>query len=237
MAATPGYVLLDDMLPEILQYCNGAPSIMVRIHILNTTIELCQKALLIKETPSSLSLEEDVHTYTLKYSGNRYRTVAIDSIKFDGNEQPMVRTTEREMDGEYANWRAQTGSKPTRYFLEDGTNKIRFWPTPTADIDDTDVEIDARVTYMRGQTEIDEFVYEKWHEIIQAGAIAKMLLIPTATWYEPRLANVFGRVFSRGVREARKTTLTGTGKYPGRVIPQSYEVMGSNAGKRSGSWV
>lgn len=237
MAASPGYTLLDDLLPEILQYCNHAPSIMVRIHLLNNTIMLCNKALVLKKSPSSITLEEDVHTYTLKYSGNRYRSIAIDSVKFEDNDKPLTRTTEREMDGEFANWRAVKGSKPTRYFLTDDTNKIRLWPTPSDDIDDNDLEIITRVTYLRGQEEIDEHIYEKWHEVIQAGTISSMLMIGGSTWFNPQLSIPFERKFSRGIREARKTTLTGTGKYPGRVIPQGFIVQGGTTDGRSETWV
>ena len=235
MAATAsaGYTLLNEFLPEIMQYCNGAPSIMVRIHLINSAIDLCNKALLLKKTPSTIQYEEDVHTYTLKYPQDRYRAIAVDEVK-EENKNPLRRMTEREMDGEVANWREQTSSTPSRYWLTDDVNKIRVWPTPNVDGTD-DVTIQTIVTYKRGETEVDEFIYEKWHEVIQAGAIAKLLMIPEASWYNPDVASAFARVFSRGVREARKTTLTGTGKYPGRVIPQSYDVQGYNT-QRGGLW-
>jgi hypothetical protein len=228
MAATAsaGYTLLNEFLPEMMQYCNGAPGIMLRIHLINSAIDLCNKALLLKKSPSSFQFEEEVHTYTLKYPQDRYRAIAIDEIKIEGKD-PLVRTTEREMDSLFANWRETESSSPSRFWLADGLNKIRVWPTPKEDID-TDVNIQSIVTYKRGQEEVDEFIYEKWHEIIQAGALAKVLLIPEASWYNPDIASVFARGFSRGVREARKTTLTGTGKFPGRAIPQDYMVMGSD---------
>ena len=225
MTTTAGYTSLDAMLPEVMQYCNSAPSIMIRTHLINATIDLCNKALLLKKSPTNIQLEEDVHTYKLKYSANKYRAIAVDSAKFEGNYQPLRRTTETEMDNQYYNWREQEGTKPTRYMLTDELNKIRVWPTPKADID-IDFTMQTVVTYKRGEIEIDEFVYEKWHEVIQAGAIARLLLIPGATWYSPKVAATFARVFSRGVREARKTTVSGTGKYPGRVIPQNYTVVG-----------
>jgi hypothetical protein len=235
MAATAsaGYTLLNDFLAEMMQYCNGAPGIMLRIHLINSAIDLCNKALLLKKSPSPIQFEEEVHTYTMKYPQDRYRVVAVDEIKIEGYG-PLVRTTEREMDSEFANWRETASSKPTRFWLTDDTNTIRIWPTPKADVD-IDANIQSIVTYRRGQTEVDEFIFEKWHEIIQAGALAKVLMIPEASWYNPQVAQGFSLIFSRGVREARKTTLTGTGKYPGRVIPQDYMVMGSN-NVRSGSW-
>jgi hypothetical protein len=234
--ASAGYTLLNDFLPEMLQYANGAPPIMLRIHLINSAIELCEKALLLTKTPSSFQLEEDVHTYTLKYPQNRYRAIAVDNVKFDSTSQPLIRTTEREMDGEFANWRETSASKPTRYWLTEELNKIRFWPTPSADID-VDMIVITDVTYKRGQVEVDEFIYEKWHEVIQAGALAKVLLIPEATWYNERIALQMELSFKRGKVNARKVTLTGTGKYPGRVIPQDFMVTGSNAVRRSGTWV
>jgi hypothetical protein len=225
--ATAGYTLLNEFVAEMLQYCNGAPSIMLRIHLINSAIDLCNKALLLKKTPSALQLEEDVHTYTLKYPQDRYRAIAVDSAKLS-NSQPLQRITEREMDSSFSNWRETSNSKPTHYWLTDELNKIRVWPTPTADIDDEDFTVQSIVTYKRGQIEVDEFIYEKWHEVIQAGALSKVLAIPEATWYSAEISAMFGQVFSRGVREARKTTLTGTGKYAGRVMPQSFVIVGSD---------
>jgi hypothetical protein len=234
--ASAGYTLLDEFLPEMLQYCNGAPSIMLRIHLINSAIDLCNKSLLLKKTPSAFQLEEDVHTYTLKYPQNRYRAIAVDSAKLS-DSSPLTRITEREMDSVFPNWRERSNSKPTHYWLTDELNTIRVWPTPTADIDDEDFTVQSIVTYKRGQTEVDEFVYEKWHEVIQAGALAKVLIIPEATWYNERVSATFARAFIDGVREARKTTLTGTGKYSGRVIPQNFIVVGgSNANSGGSSW-
>jgi len=228
---------LNEFLPETLQYCSGAPGIMVRIHLINSAIDLCNKSQILKKVPSPLSLEEDVHTYTLKYPQNRYRAIAVDEVKFADSKVPLTRTTEREMDGSRTNWRSATGKKPTRYFLTEDLNKIRLWPTPSEDVSE-DLDVSTIVTYRRGQLEVDDFIYEKWHEVVQAGALAKLLAIPSASWFNPEIAIVFSRAFSRGVREARKTTLTGTGKFPGRVIPQNFVVVGGGNTESGGStWV
>jgi hypothetical protein len=235
MAATAsaGYTLLNEFLAETMQYCNGAPPIMLRIHLINSAIDLCNKSQVLKKAPSPLSIGEDTHTYTLKYPQNRYRAIAIDEVKFASSNVPLVRTTEREMDGSQTNWRSTTASKPTRYWLTDDLNKLRVWPTPNEDIDE-DLEVQTVVTYKRGQIEVDDFIYEKWHEVIQAGALARILSIPAATWFNRNTARTFSRVYRRGVREARKTTLTGTGKYPGRVIPQNFIVVGGSSTRSGG---
>jgi hypothetical protein len=235
MAATAsaGYTLLNDFLAEMMQYCSGAPPIMLRIHLINSAIELCNKSLMLKKEASKIQFEEDVHTYTMKYPQDRYRAIAIDEVKIEG-KTPLERTTEHEMDNSMLNWRETANSRPTRYWLTNDLNTLRVWPTPSQDID-LDVTLRTVVTYKRGQIEVDDFVFEKWHEVIQAGAMAKVLLIPESTWFNPELARVMARGFSRGVREARKTTLTGTGKYPGRINPQSFIVVGSNSSRRGGT--
>jgi len=226
MAATAsaGYNLLNDLLPEVLQYANGAPSIMLRIHLINAAIAFCNKSMILKKEPSVFQPEEDQPTYTLKYPQDRYRAVAVDEVKI-GDGQPLMRMTEHEMDTEISDWRDQTAPVPTRYWLTNHTNVIRLWPTPSADVED-DCLVRTVVTYKRDQVEIDEFMYEKWSEPIQAGALASILMIPMASWYNEAIARSMASAFRTGVREARKTSLSGTGKFSGRVNPQSYEVMG-----------
>jgi hypothetical protein len=235
MAASAGYVLLDDFIPEILQYCNSAPSIMVRKHVLKVAIDFCSKSLVLKKDATAFNPEADTPTYTLAFSGGRYRAIAVDEVKIGDDSQPLRRTTEEEMDHEFANWRSRTSTRPTRYFLTEDTNAIRLWPTPSANITD-DCDVQATVTILRDQIEIDDFLYEKWEDVIQSGVISRMLLIGSASWYNPKLAVVFARAWSRGIREARKTTLSGTGKYPGRVMPQNYQVVGSDSVRGGTPW-
>jgi hypothetical protein len=228
---TSGYTDVNDFLPEILQYCNGCPSIMVRKHIVDTIINFCERTLVLKKVPSTFCFEEDVHTYTLKFDSDRYVVLAADDIKV-GDGDPLIRTTETELDGESLNWRSADSPEPRRFFLTNDINQIRIIPVPNVDIDD-DTTMYCVVRPRRNQTEFDEFIFEKWMPAIKAGALSEILLIKAGSWYAPQQAQKWERKYSRLVRQARKTTVSGTGKYPGRVIPQSYEVTGSGTYGRS----
>ena len=229
--ATSGFTDVNDFLPEILQYCNGAPSIMVRKHIVDTVINFCERTLVLKKTPSAFCFEEDVHTYTLKFDSDRYVALAADDVKI-GDGDPLHRTTETELDGEASNWRSAEASEPRRYFLTSDINKLRVVPQPNTDIDD-DTTMNCVVRPRRNQTEFDEFIFEKWQQAIRAGALADILLVKSGSWYDPQQAQMWEVKYKRLVRQARKTTVSGTGKYPGRVIPQSYEITGSGTYGRS----
>lgn len=221
------YTSLDSFVTEIRQYAPGAPPIMIRGHVRNTIINFCERTFILKRSPADFMLNEDQHTYTLKYSGDRYVTIAIKVIRVgDGDSGDLLsETTEHYLDNTLPGWQTHEGSKPTGYMLLDDVNSIRVYPIPTEDSSD-DVVVEACVRPRRDQTEVDTFLYEKWEETIQAGALAALLSIPQATWYNPDLARMSAEAYKRGIRRARKTTTVGTTEIPGQVVPQTYGAAG-----------
>lgn len=235
---TAGYVSYDVFLPDILQYCQGAPSIQARMHIVDTIINFCERTFVLKKEPSTLTVEEDVYLYTLKYASDKYRTIDIIEARFgeiSDKNLPLSVTTEADMDSRSYSWRTDTGSKPSIIVLLEETNKVRLYPIPSADVDD-DLYLRTRVTYKRDQVEFDEFIYEKWFEAIVSGTIGRMLTIKNASWYDPRLAGGFALEYSRAVKRARKESVSGVGTQPGKVNPQSYYGHGQALGGSASIW-
>jgi hypothetical protein len=210
---------------------------MIRTHVRNSIIHFCERTLILKKTPATFYLDEDEHTYTLKYSSDRYVALSVlDCTLGTGtNAQVIRRTSEHELDNEISNWKNHKSPKPTRYFLTEDTNQIRFYPTPSAD-STSEIYMNTAVRPKRSETEVDEFLKEKWEEVIQAGALSTLLSIPNATWYKTDTADLFAREFGRGIRRARKIVIAGTGVHPGRAIPQSYINPGART-RRSTTWV
>jgi hypothetical protein len=235
--ATSGFVLLDQFVPEILQYVHGAPTILVRSAVKNTIIEFCKRTLCMKANPAPFYLDEDVHTYTLKYASDRYVTLDILDCRkgeTDSNNR-LEATTTKKVDSTQPNWRVTKGT-PKAQFLTDDINKLRVYPIPSADSDE-DYYVQAIVCPKKDQTEVPEFLYEKWEEIIQAGALHRLLSMKGASWFDRDLSRTFNQKYRRGLKNARKTTLTGIGQIPGQVTPRSYSIMGdSNATGRYNTW-
>lgn len=239
--ASTEYVLFDQFVPEILQYAPGAPTIMVRTHIRNSIIDFLERSMILLKSPSSFALDSDESTYSLKYSGDRYRAVAIkgDARLGEGSSATYIPSTTRHEIQSWSGgqWYTETGSKPTLCFLTEETNKIRFFPIPNQDSDD-DIYLTTAVTLRRDQTEIDEWVWEKWEEPIQAGALASILSVNNASWANARLASTFTFGYKRGLKRARAVALKGTGEFSGRVTPQNFEVMGADyTGEGNSEWV
>jgi len=224
------FVSLDVFRPEINQYCPGAPAILIRTHVLKAAIRFCERTMILKKDPSTFCLDEEEHTYTLKYSSDRYRAINIEDITLGtGSTAWKVSvTTEHELDSSIRNWRQHTNTKPSNCYLTEDLNRIRFYPAASEDTDD-EINLTTAVTYKRDQTEIDEFLYEKWEDVIQAGAIATLLGIQGSSWYDRGQSETFGRAWSRGIRRARKIVTAGTGDQPGRVTPQSFITQGNGA--------
>jgi len=232
------YTSYNDFVTEIRQYCNGAPPIMIRTHVRNTIINFCERTYILKKDPSSFYLEEDEHTYTLKYDSDRYVTIAVKSLQLgEGTDgQTIKETTEHFLDNSVRGWRTHEAKTPRAHMLTDDVNAIRFYPMPNQDSDD-EIFVTAAVRPRRDQTEIDTFIYEKWEETIQAGALASLLSIPNATWFNPQLAQQMGAEYKRGVRRARKTTTVGTTEIPGQAVPQSFTVFGSPTTDNNGRMI
>ena len=227
--ASTGYTSYNDFVTEIRQYAHGAPPIMIRGHVRNTLINFCERTLILKKEPAPFYLDEDEHTYTLKYSEDRYVTVAVKDMQLgeDTDGTVIAETTEHYLDNSVRGWRNNEGTKPSYFMLLDDVNKVRFYPIPSADSDD-EIFCTAAVRPARDQTEIDTFLYEKWEETIQAGALSDLLSIPESTWYNPDLASQMAETYKRGVRRARKTTTVGTTEIPGRAVPQNFITIGDN---------
>lgn len=240
--ATSGYVLFDSFMSEILQYVHGAPSIMVRTHIRNSIIEFLERSMILKKDPTSFFLEDEEHTYTLKYNNDRYRAIAIKGdVRLgdesnDNNSTIITETTAHAMDNSARKWRTNDGPTPTLCWLTEETNKMRFYPIPNQDSTD-EIFMTTCVTLRRGQTEIDEWIWEKWEETIQAGALRTLLAVPGATWFNFELARQFDNEYRKGIRKARAISLKGTGETPGRVVPQNFTVGGdTRLSRRSTLW-
>jgi hypothetical protein len=229
--ASTGYKLFEDFQAEILQYVHGAPTIMIRTHVRNAIIEFLERSMILKKEPSSFYLTEDEHTYKLKFVNDRYRAVAIKGDIFLGEDEStshiIGETTEHRLDTTIGRWRKVEAVKPNFGFLTEETNKVRFYPIPNEDSDD-EIYMTCAVTLKRDQTEVDEWIYEKYEDIIQAGAVASLLEIPGSSWANEKLAGKFRTVWSRGIKRARAIALKGTGEEAGMVVPQNFEVMGSD---------
>ena len=231
--ATSGFVLLDVFVPEILQYCHAAPTILLRNTVKNVVIEFCKRTLCLKAKPASFYMDEDKHTYTLKYASDRYMTLDVEFMRpgddeFDTTYESLVNTTKQILDSSEANWQTRNATSPSQYFLTDDVNALRVFPTPNTD-STNEYYVDAIVCPKKDQTEVPEFLYEKWEDTIQAGALARLLAMPGASWRAPKLAGEFHSKYRRGLRNARKTTLTGIGQVPAEVTPRSFIVFGRSS--------
>jgi hypothetical protein len=220
------YTSFDDFLPEILGHVQGCPTQLAKIHIRNAIILFLERTLILKTSPSSFFLDADEHTYTLKFSGDRYRAVALKEVRLgssetDSNYQKIRVVSEHDLDTTITKWRVKNATKPTHCFLTEATNEVRFYPIPNTD-STKEIFMDVAVTQMKTQTNVLSWIHEKWEDAIVAGALAFLLGINKASWQDKDLAGGFGSNFRRYIRRARAIALKGTGEQAGRVQPQTF---------------
>lgn len=66
-----------------------------------------------------------------------------------------------------------------------------------------------------------DFIYQNYYDIIVAGAVARMQLMPARAWFNPSLSMVHGQLFEAGVEKAKCDVEDGFGlaRRPKRVNP------------------
>jgi hypothetical protein len=237
--ATTGYTDLDDFLPYVLPYVQGCPSQMVKLHVLSAAIVLCRKGLVLKKNPATITMSEDINDYTLKYSNDRYTVASIDNAKLvdsdDRIRYSLGETSRRELENWSISWEREKSVRPTHCYLMEQPNHLRIYPTPSQD-PSYDLHLVTRVYPVRTAVEVDEQLFVKWVEIIAAGAKSTLLLVAGASWADPKLGQAFRGEFTRGLQQARKTTLSGTGEHPGTVKPRSFIVQGGSQAMRGSNY-
>lgn len=220
------YKNFDDFLPEILGQCQGCPTQLAKIHIRNAIIKFLERSFILKVSPSEFYLDEDEHTYTLKFANDRYRAVALKEVRLassdtDQNYTKIKVVSEHELDSTITKWRVRNGSTPTHCYLTEETNVVRFYPIPNAD-STKEIFMDVAVTIKKSETTVIEFVHEKWEDAIVSGALATILKINGSNWTNPELAKDFENVFRRDIKRARAESLKGVGEQAARVQPQQF---------------
>ena len=76
---------------------------------------------------------QSVTSGTSKYDLNSTSDSWTEALAAWYDEEPLISTSERELDGISPTWMSQTG-RPTHYMMVDGNTKIQLWPEPSADL-------------------------------------------------------------------------------------------------------
>jgi len=221
------YTNFEDFLPYIQMEAPGCPRDVVEEFVRKFVIRLCEKALVLRKTASEINITANERTYGLNFTENLFRPTAIVSADYESGTH-MTPQNEAMLDSQSPNWRTQTTSTRPLYYWLTIDNKFAVQQMPTQDIDDDPITVECWVAPVRTATKVDTFVFNNYAETVAYGALSELQLMPGQSWNDPILAQLNGRKWRQGLRNARSESLRGKdGTQSTQVYPQSYEVFGS----------
>lgn len=202
----------DDFYPLILPECLGAPAPSVDSALIRAARELCERGHVWKISIDDFPLEEGVPEYDLGLDAGAM-LCTVESIKADGVPIGPLATTAGLID--------DTGgaSSPTRYLLPDDLTTITFRPTPT--LTGTIITGAMWVKPKISATTLADVLYDRWAEVLAAGARAILKRMPGKAWSDPKGAAEDRDMFESGIAGALVKSATGNtyGSLTARRVP------------------
>jgi hypothetical protein len=143
-----------------------------------------------------------------------FQVLSISRLFFDG--KPLVSVSENQLDLEWRSlnsmhcicsnmdgegWRDYEADTPT-VFYQPKPNEVRLVATPNAAL--TGGLTGRVVVYPTlSMTTIDDDIYNEFYEVIAAGALARLMAVPSQPWTSAPMVNYYRAIFDDGVSDAR----------------------------------
>lgn len=179
-------VSLDEFLPYVMYQVSGLPAEVAAHTLRLAAIELAKHTGLLERT-IHMTAQQGVEFYALDLGPD----VAVSSVR-----QVTVNGCC------YAPYRELCDCLPNRHFYYDKQRGLMI--DPAGEDRARGIEVIAKVVPGQDTCELDRCLYDVHAEVVSDGAMARIMNIPTAPWYEPNSARAFARRFNEGRSAAAK---------------------------------
>lgn len=182
-------------LSEVLPFVQGCPDPIAINAVRNSAIEFCASTMYWQETQDVVTLQASDFPYDMPApTGAR----VIQPLSVIVNGVPIDPKTIDLLDGTSPNWRTAVAGTPGNYF-QPNPDQLTLVP----EVQDT-VDLILRVAYcpLRNSTTIEGWVYQNYLEGIAAGALARLMAIPSQSWSNATLAQYYLKLFGAAVNDA-----------------------------------
>lgn len=198
-------ILFEDYLNEVRPDVPGCPEATMENAVRNACIELCEKALIWRETLAAIDSVVGTDQYTLSSADAEAAVhmpiyVAYDTTPLDGY-------SEEELDIIDYGWRTAGQNIPSAYLMVPG-GILWFNRKPAVAITGGIV---TRVAIKPKPDAIgaDDFLYNDWHEAIAHGAKRRLMEVEGKKWSNPKSARFHGAKFNFFVQDAHARATKG----------------------------
>lgn len=178
---------LDAFEPDIAVQVAGCSSILIERAVLNAAIEFCQRtrAWNIAQPSVAVLATDFPYAVPVPTDGDLFRVMTVNA-----GGVPLEPVSEDTLD-KVDDWRATEGV-PSHWLMEDSDNLL-VYPLPA---ESTALLVRAAYKPSRAATTVPDFLFDDHYETIQAGALARLLLMPKRDWTDMQLGLAYAQKFT-----------------------------------------
>ena len=206
------FVHIDKFLPYVLPYAEKCPQVVARRAIRDTLVDLTQRVQL-KTIRVLVKSKKGQSTYSLGLP-HGLSVGMLESVTVNGMQLKAVNRDMLSQIYPTTDWRSATGN-PKYYTHINSSDEVTIVPTP--ETDGLSIVCEVNVSFTRETNEFPSDFYEKHVEIVSAGALSRLLAIPSQPFTEMSMAAQWSQMYSTGVRELLVTAYRSRTKEAGRV--------------------
>lgn len=183
---------------EVLSVAGACPIPTITRYVRNAAAELAQRSGAFRYRLDGDLAIQDIATLDLSVPADTSLVKPI-SLTIDGNKLDAYSTTM--LDKDTPAWREECGL-PVKWLRDHNSiNSVLLYPRPSSTMK---VYGEIAVKPTRDSTGMEEIWVERFFDFIVYGALAKLLAVPSAPWYDPNTAMFHAELFAQGVDQARR---------------------------------
>ncbi len=199
-------------LPKVRQYAPGAAEPAAYDAIREAVIEFCDRTRLWRDKITETTAAFGPITLTPAAGA---AIADIDLVRVEGRQ--LERVSSQYLDDRYGAWRDTTFTGTPSFVTQLAEDEITIVPWAACDVD---VYVRYRPT---NTTEtIPDFIADGYASTIQAGALARLLMIPGQPFTNPDLAMAFAQRFQADLDQFAARPISGQQRAPVRTKAQFF---------------
>lgn len=191
-------VSYEDFLPEVLPYVRDCPQNLAIHAIRAACIQFCRESLILREELEPITIVVGQAEYELqRRAGYNVASIITASLGL----APLPGKTPEELSALLGGkWRTDLGYP--MFHIRETENTIRLVLTPQSTTTDT-VNIKVALTPKRSGDYVDDYIHERWAEVIGFGARARLHDTPSQPFTDEDAARRFRKWFESGIGDAK----------------------------------
>lgn len=200
---------LIDFLPKVNQYAPGCAEPAAFDALRAAAAEFCERTGLWRATLTINTASQEPDIMALPADSTMH---AIELVLFNGRE--LERVTPEYLDERFSTWRTETATGEPQYITQLVQDEIRLYPFA-----DGEVSAFVRLKPTANADTLPDFLADRYRDTLQAGALAKILLLPGQPFTNPDLAMMFHARFQADLDRLFDAKSRGQQRAPARTKP------------------